>query len=42
MVARIAFAALAMNRDGYGNLCELVSLGTHAWRSSITSIRKPP
>ncbi|KVK86633.1 error-prone DNA polymerase [Burkholderia sp. MSMB1498] len=23
----IAFTALAMNRDGYGNLCELVSLG---------------
>ncbi|ABX19922.1 error-prone DNA polymerase [Burkholderia multivorans] len=23
----IAFSALAMNRDGYGNLCELVSLG---------------
>ncbi|KGS74148.1 PHP domain protein [Burkholderia pseudomallei MSHR5596] len=23
----LAFTALAMNRDGYGNLCELVSLG---------------
>ncbi|WP_175816966.1 error-prone DNA polymerase [Burkholderia diffusa] len=23
----IAFTALAMNRDGYGNLCELISLG---------------
>ncbi|KVD94623.1 DNA polymerase [Burkholderia stagnalis] len=25
--AALAFTALAMNRDGYGNLCELVSLG---------------